>query len=111
MANNTGQKLYGIFKTKYFQSHGAIYQGSVYRDAGMLKRVSEEIGESTLRTIMNYYFDTRSYHDVSWLCFNYNEIIKEMELEEKDRKKRALLRERTRQRMEELGIPIGGDIE
>lgn len=111
MANNSGQKIYGVFKTKYFQHHGSVYRGSVYRDAGMLKRVAEEIGESTLLEVVEYYFNTRSHHEVSWVCFNYNEILNSMELDAKDKLKRELLRERTRIRIQELGIPIGIQID
>jgi rubrerythrin len=107
MAKNSGHKLYGVFKSNYVKHHGSIYRGSVYRDVGMLKRVSDEIGEGTLELIINYYFKTRSKHEVSAVCFNYNEILDEMELAERDRAKRELLRERTRRRIEELGIPLG----
>ena len=107
MANNSGHKVYGVFKSRYLESHGTPYRGSVYRDAGMLKRVASEIGESTLISVVDYYFRTRSRHEVSDVCFNYNEIMNEMELAERDRAKRELLRERTRKRIEELGIPLG----
>jgi len=107
MAKNSGHKVYGIFKSKYIESHGAAYRGSVYRDVGMLKRVSDEIGESTLIDLVDYYFKTRSRHEVSEVCFNYNSFMDEMELAEKDRVRREGLRERTRQRIAELGIPLG----
>ena len=107
MAKNSGHKIYGIFKAKYIQNHGTVYRGSVYRDVGMLKRVSDEIGEQTLIEVVDYYFQTRSHHQVSDVCFNYNDLMNEMELAEKDRLKRELLRERTRKRIEELGIPLG----
>lgn len=107
MAKNSGQKLYGVFKSNYLRHHDMPYRGSVYRDAGMLKRVAEEIGDDTLEQVINYYFQTRSKHEVVWVCFNYNDILNEIELSEKDRLKRQLVRERTRRRIEELGIPLG----
>lgn len=107
MAKNSGHKIYGIFKAKYLENHGTAYLGSIYRDVGMLKRISDEIGEGTLAGVVEYYFNTRSRHEVSDICFNYSELINDMELAEKDRAKRALLRERTKRRIEELGIPLG----
>lgn len=109
MAKNSGQKMYGIFKAKYIQNHGSTYRGSVYRDAGMLKRVSDEIGEDELARVIEYYFKTRSRNEVSDVCFNYTALLDEMELAEKDYRKRQLLRDRTRRRIEELGIPVGYD--
>jgi len=109
MANNTGHKLYGVFKSKYLGYHGRAYNGNLYRDAAMIKKVAEEIGESTLLDLMSYYFEKRSHHEVQWLCFNYDSLSSEMELSRRDAEKRRLLRERTRQRMQELDVPSGFD--
>jgi rubrerythrin len=107
MAKNSGHKLYGIFRSNYVKQHGVDYRGSLYQDAGMLKRISEEIGEDTLEQVIEYYFKTRSHHDISTVCFNYNKILDEIELTKRDQLKRELLRKRTRSRIEELGIPVG----
>lgn len=111
MADNVGHKFYGVFKKKYFEYHGTPYRGNVYRDAAMMRRVVEDMGQGVAGDLIEYYFEKRSNHDLNWFCFNYDTLINEVEKVEKDQKKRELLRERTRQRMVELEVPVGGDFD
>jgi hypothetical protein len=108
MADNVGHKFYGVFKKKYFDYHGTPYRGNVYRDAAMMKRVVEDMGQGTAGHLLDFYFEKRSAHDLKWFCFNYDSLLEEVERVEKDNAKRRLLRERTRERMRELRIPVGG---
>jgi hypothetical protein len=106
MAANTGHKLYGIWKSKYRHAHGVEHRGSKYRDAGMLKGIADDIGEDAVLELMNWYFDRKAIHDFKTFIFDYDKLIEEMEAQRADRAERERLRERTRQRLEELGIEL-----
>lgn len=107
MADNVGHKFYGVFKKKYFDYHGTPYRGNVYRDAAMMKRVVEDVGEVIAGRLLQFYFEKRSIHDLRWFCFNYDTLLDEVERSEKDAMRREYLRQKTRERMIELGIPFG----
>lgn len=109
MASNSGRRLYGYFMTRYFQAHGEMYRGSLYRDAGTLKSLGEEVGDDEFERIIDYYIDSRTDHSIKWLSIHYDELMTEMDLADKDKVRREAIKERTRRRMEELGIPFGGD--
>jgi hypothetical protein len=107
MADNTAQILFGIWKKEYKEHYGKTYVGSVYRDANMLKRVAKEIGEVELFSLIKYYFETSTFPDFQNFIFNYDKIMQQKELREEDRERRSKIRDRTRQRMVELSIPVG----
>jgi hypothetical protein len=101
-AENLGYKLYGIWKKKYKEHHGRDYRGSKYRDAATLKGVAEEIGEDVTRQLLDWYFENRSNHDISFFVFNYSDLLAAWERQESDREYVEKLRNRTREVMRRL---------
>ena len=107
MASNEGQILFGVWKKQYRQHYGKDYVGNVYRDANMLKRVAGEIGQPELFDLIRYYFESTSRPDFTYFIFNYDKVMQERDLAVQDRERRKKVRDKTRQRMIELGIPVG----
>jgi hypothetical protein len=105
-AKNAGHKLFGVWTKLYEQAHGDTYIGSRYRDAGMLKRVADDIGESTLLEIMEYYFERRSIHDFTYFIFNYHDLHKDMQARQRDRERIERIRKLTAQRLQERDIEL-----
>lgn len=73
----------------------------------MLKRVAAEVGQPVLFDLMKYYFGSSSAPDFTYFIFNYDKILADKILSEEDRDRRKKIRDRTRQRMKELGVPVG----
>jgi hypothetical protein len=105
-AKNAGHKLYGIWKQLYQARHGKEYLGSKYRDAGMLKGIADDIGESTVLDLMRWYFDRKSNHVFTTFVFDYDKLVREKAAQERDAEERERLREITRERMKERGIEL-----
>lgn len=109
---NIGHVMYGVFKKKFEEANSErppalrVYNGNRYRDAAMLKAIVEDVGQDTVLEIMDFYFEHRSKHEVSDLVFNYDSLLHEMEMRERDKKHLEGVRERTRQRLEELGVEL-----
>ena len=74
-----------------------------------MKRIAGDIGVEFTYDLINYYFDNRKFHDFMWFTYNYHTLIDEMHYKAKDEDKRERLRKVTRERMIELGIPVGID--
>jgi hypothetical protein len=106
VAKNAGHKLYGIWKKKYLERHGKEYLGSKYRDAGMLKGIAEDIGEDQVLDLMLWYFERKSIHEFTTFCWHYDRLIVERDAQRRDERYIESLRERTRKRMEELGVDL-----
>lgn len=112
VAKNAGHVLYGIFKKKFKEAHAnkppalREYSGNAYRDAAMLKRVAEDVGEDVLLDIMDWYFEHRSVHEVKELVFNYDAFLREMDAREREARHLAKVQELTRRRVEEMGIEL-----
>lgn len=110
--SNVGHVLYGIFKKKFEQANAdkppalREYRGNRYRDAAMLKAISEDVGEDVVRDIMDFYFEHRSRHDVGNFVFNYDSLLDEMEAREREREHLDKVREQTRRRIGELGVEL-----
>lgn len=112
VAKNAGHVLYGIFKRKFKEVHAdkppalREYSGNAYRDAAMLKRVAEDVGEDVLLEVMDWYFEHRSAHEVKELVFNYDQYLREMEAREREAEHLERVRELTRERIDEMGIEL-----
>jgi len=108
----TGHRLYGIWKKKFAEANAdkppalREYRGSKYRDAAMLKGIAEEIGEDVVLEVMDWYFKHRSHHDLSYLVFNYDSMLDEMEAREREALHVERLREQTRRRIQGMGIEL-----
>lgn len=112
VAKNAGHVLFGVFKRMYKEAHAdkppalREYRGNTYRDAAMFKRVAEDVGEDVVRELLAFYFEHRSKHDASDFVFNYDSLLAEVEMREREREHLEHVRQRTRQRIEELGIEL-----
>ena len=110
MADNVGHQIYGIIKRKYAEEHGRPLNGNVHRAASMLKRIAEDIGVQETLDLVDFYFSSRHFHDLDWFIFNYNVLSAEKQLAEMDAERRKKIRDRTRQRLIELGAwPLSSD--
>lgn len=112
VAKNAGHVLFGVFKSMYKEANSERppalreYRGNAYRDAAMFKRIAEEIGEETVIELLKFYFAHRSKHEVGDFIFNYDELLNEVTLREREQEHLERVREITRKRIEELGVEL-----
>lgn len=110
VSSNAGHELYGHFLSRHNEKYDTPFRGSRYRDAAMLRRVADDIGVDTLRELIDYYFEHKSNNDFTHFIFNYDKLMDDKEMSERDSKEREKLRERTRQRLEELGVDLNSEV-
>lgn len=101
MARNVGYALYAEWK-QLMQQRGHAFRGNIHRDASMLKRIAEDIGEETARDIMLHYGKNYASPDLTWFIFNYDTVKDSLERRREDLEKRRQLREQTKKRWEEI---------
>lgn len=106
VSSNAGHELYGHFLSRYNEKHSKPFRGSRYRNAAMLRKVAGDIGVDTLRELIDYYFDNKSNNEFTYFIFNYDKLQQDKELRERDHEERDRLRERTRKRLEEMGVDL-----
>ena len=106
MADKIGHVILASWREHYKNFYGDNYIGNRFRDASMLKGVADDLGEETVVELIGYYFSVASRPDFTYFIFNYDKIIEEKNLFERDQLRRSKLREKTRERMIELGVPF-----
>lgn len=106
MADNIGHVLFGVWKKHHKEYYGEQYVGSVYRNVSQFKTIAKEVGEPETFDLIKFYFENSTRPDFTYFVFNYDKIIQERDRKERDRVKRDRLRERTRQRMIEMNVPV-----
>lgn len=106
MATKLGYELYGVWKKKYKAKHGTDYLGNKYRDSATLESVAQDLGKDEILSLLDFYFENKANHEVVHFIYNYDSLVKEQRAAARDRARRERIRNRTEQRLKELGIEL-----
>lgn len=95
-----GITIYKYWRDKWREHKGTRYPGNRAKESWKFGDIYEDLDNdgALLRQLIDYYFMSgRNDPDGWWFILNYDQLLSQMEIRERDRKHREQLRQQTKE--------------
>jgi hypothetical protein len=101
--NKLAYALLDLYSSQYLNKYGRPCTVNKYRDKWAMLDVIDSVGFDRSQYLLSYYFSlsNKAGHTLQWFLYNFDRLDDMLKKHEEDIKRRAMIREKTKEMVKE----------